>query len=183
LLLMQSNGGVAGSAVIRRAPAVTALSGPAAGVIGARDAAAAAGFGHLITVDFGGTSPDICLMRGGRIELTQRGRSGEWPLPLPMVDMVTIGAGGGSIARLSSGALTVGPASAGAMPGPACYGMGGGEPTVTEAHLVLGHLPASLLDGRMALDPALAEQAIRARVAEPLGLSLHEPARGILAIA
>ena len=183
LLLMQSNGGVAGAATIGRAPALTVLSGPAAGVVGARDVAAAAGIGDIVTVDIGGTSADICLLRSGQIALTQRGRIGGWPLPLPMVDMVTIGAGGGSIAQISSGALTVGPASAGAVPGPACYGMGGEEPTVTDAHLVLGHLPASLLDGRMTLDPALAEQAIRTRVAEPLGLSLHEAARGILAIA
>ncbi len=152
LLLMQSNGGVAGAATIGRAPALTVLSGPAAGVVGARDVAAAAGVGDIITVDIGGTSADICLLRGGQIALTQRGHIGEWPLPLPMVDMVTIGAGGGSIARLSNGALTVGPASAGAVPGPACYGMGGEQPTVTDAHLVLGHLPASLLGGRMALD-------------------------------
>ncbi len=141
------------------------------------------GIGDIVTVDIGGTSADICLLRGGQIRLTQHGRIGEWPLPLPMVDMVTIGAGGGSIARLSDGALTVGPASAGAMPGPACYGAGGEQPTVTDAHLVLGHLPASLLGGRMALDASLAAQAIQAHVAEPLGLSLHEAARGILAIA
>jgi N-methylhydantoinase A len=183
LLLMQSNGGVAGAATIGRAPALTVLSGPAAGVVGARDVAGAAGIGDIVTVDIGGTSADICLLRGGRINLTQRGRVGDWPLPLPMVDMVTIGAGGGSIARLSDGALTVGPASAGAVPGPACYGAGGEEPTVTDAHLVLGHLPASLLGGRMALDPSLAARAIEARVAQPLGLTLHEAARGILAIA
>jgi N-methylhydantoinase A len=115
--------------------------------------------------------------------LTQKGHIGDWPLPLPMVDMVTIGAGGGSIARLSDGALIVGPASAGAAPGPACYGTGGEQPTVTDAHLVLGHLPADLLGGRMHLDQALAERAIRAHIAEPLGLSLHDAARGILAIA
>jgi N-methylhydantoinase A len=183
LLLMQSNGGVAGAATIGRAPALTVLSGPAAGVVGARDVAAACGIGDIVTVDIGGTSADICLLRGGQIRLTQRGRIGEWPLPLPMVDMVTIGAGGGSIARLSDGALTVGPASAGAMPGPACYGMGGEAPTVTDAHLVLGHLPASLLGGRMVLDPALAERAIRTGVADPLGLSPRQAARGILAIA
>jgi N-methylhydantoinase A len=183
LLLMQSNGGVAGAATIERAPVLTVLSGPAAGVVGARDLAEAVGIGDIVTVDIGGTSADICLLRGGRIELTQRGRIGEWPLPLPMVDMVTIGAGGGSIARLSDGALTVGPASAGAVPGPACYGTCGEQPTVTDAHLVLGHLPASLLGGRMALNPALAAGAISARIAEPLGLSLHEAARGILAIA
>ncbi len=183
LLLMQSNGGVAGAAAIRRAPAVTALSGPAAGVVGARDVAAACGIADLITVDVGGTSADICLIKNGRIGLTQNGRVGEWPLPLPMVDMVTVGAGGGSIARVASGALTVGPASAGAVPGPACYGAGGTAAAVTDAHVVLGHLPPSLLAGRMQLDPALAGQAIRQTVADPLGLGLQEAARGMLAIA
>jgi N-methylhydantoinase A len=183
LLLMQSNGGVAGAAAIGRAPALTALSGPAAGVVGARDAAAACGIGDIVTVDIGGTSADICLLHGGKIALTQKGRVGEWPLPLPMVDMVTIGAGGGSIARLSDGALTVGPASAGATPGPACYGMGGEEATVTDAHVVLGHLPDGLLGGGIALDRGLAEQAVLDHVARPLGLSLQEAARGILAIA
>jgi N-methylhydantoinase A len=183
LLLMQSNGGVAGSAAIRRAPAVTALSGPAAGVIGARDAAAAAGFGNLITVDIGGTSADICLMRDGRIDLTHRGKVGDWPLPLPMVDMVTIGAGGGSLAQIERGALIVGPASAGARPGPACYGLGGERPTVTDAHVVLGHLPSNLLGGGMTLDAAKARRAIQQHVADPLNLTLHQAARGILAIA
>ncbi|WP_206935100.1 hydantoinase/oxoprolinase family protein [Roseococcus thiosulfatophilus] len=182
LLLMKSNGGVAGAAAIRRSPAQTALSGPAAGVVGARAMAAAEGVTDLITVDIGGTSADICLIEGGRIGLTQSGRIGPWPLPLPMLDMVTIGAGGGSLARAGAGGLTVGPASAGAEPGPACYGRGGTEPTVTDAHLYLGHLPPRLLDGRMALDPALAETAL-ARVAGPLGLSLEATARGILAIA
>ncbi len=122
LLLMQSNGGVAGPPRSGARRRVTALSGPAAGVVGARDVAAACGIGDLITVDIGGTSADICLIKDGRIGLTQHGRVGEWPLPLPMVDMVTIGAGGGSIARVAEGALTVGPGSAGAEPGPACYG-------------------------------------------------------------
>lgn len=183
LLLMQSNGGVAGVATIRRAPALTALSGPAAGVVGARAVAAAAGIADLITVDIGGTSADISLIKGGRIGLTQAGRVGEWPLPLPMVDMVTVGAGGGSIARITDGTLSVGPASAGADPGPACYGHGGMAATVTDAHVVLGHLPPSLLGGRMRLDPAQAEAAIRREVAEPLGLDLYAAARGILAIA
>ena len=182
LLLMQSNGGVAGAETIRRAPALTALSGPAAGVVGARQVAAAAGLDDIVTLDIGGTSADICLIASGRIGLTERGHVGEWPLPLPMLDMTTIGAGGGSIARVRDGALLVGPASAGAVPGPACYGAGGTEPTVTDAHVVLGHLPANLLGGRMRLDPALAEAAVR-RVAEPLGLTLLEAARGILAVA
>lgn len=183
LLLMKSNGGVAGAASIRRAPAVTALSGPAAGVVGARAMAEAAGVPNILTVDIGGTSADICLMRGGALHLTQRGSVGDWPLPLPMMDMVTIGAGGGSLARVTrEGALAVGPESAGANPGPACYGRGGTRATVTDAHVVLGHLPASLLGGRMALDVAAAAQAVQREVATPLGLGLYEAARGILAV-
>jgi N-methylhydantoinase A len=182
LLLMQSNGGVASGATIRRAPALTALSGPAAGVVGARDVAAACGIGDIITVDIGGTSADICLIKNGNISLTQQGHVGAWPLPLPMVDMVTIGAGGGSIAQVAAGTLGVGPQSAGADPGPAAYGRGGEEATVTDAHVVLGHLPAQLLGGRMALDVDAARQAIDRRVAAPLGLSLQAAARGILAV-
>ena len=183
LMLMQSNGGVAGVAAIQQAPALTTLSGPAAGVVGARAEAAACGIADIITVDIGGTSADISLIKSGRIGLTQNGRVGDWPLPLPMVDMVTVGAGGGSIARVADGALTVGPASAGADPGPACYGAGGTAATVTDAHVVLGHLPPALLNGRMRLDPAAAEAAVQQEVAGPLGLGLHAAARGILAIA
>ena len=183
LLLMKSNGGVAGAAAIRRAPAQTALSGPAAGVVGARAVCAAAGVTDLITVDIGGTSADICLIARGEIGLTQHGRVGPWPLPLPMVDMVTIGAGGGSIARVGAdGTLTVGPQSAGALPGPACYGRGGTEATVTDAHLVLGHLPDRLLGGRMALDAEKARAAVQ-HTADALGLPIEQAARGILAIA
>jgi N-methylhydantoinase A len=182
LLLMQSNGGVAGARTIRRAPALTALSGPAAGVVGARDVAAACGISDLITVDIGGTSADICLIKDGQVGLTQRGQVGEWPLPLPMVDMVTIGAGGGSIARVVDGALNVGPMSAGARPGPACYGHGGVEPTVTDAHVALGTLPDRLLGGAMTLDVQKARHAVLDRVARPLGLTLEDAARGILAI-
>jgi N-methylhydantoinase A len=182
LLLMQSNGGVAGAAAIRRAPITTALSGPAAGVVGARAEATASGIEDIITVDIGGTSADIALVKGGRIGLTQRGDVGGWPLPLPMLDMVTIGAGGGSLARVTSGALLVGPESAGADPGPACYARGGERPTATDAHLVLGHLPPQLLGGRMVLETSRAEEAVRRHVAEPLGLSQQQAARGILAI-
>jgi len=182
LLFMQSNGGVAGGATIRRAPALTALSGPAAGVVGARDVAAACGIKDIITVDIGGTSADICLVKNGEITLTQRGHVGDWPLPLPMVDMVTIGAGGGSIARVADATLTVGPQSAGADPGPAAYGRGGQQATVTDAHVVLGHLPAALLGGRMTLDAMAARRAIERQVAQPLGLSPEAAARGVLAI-
>ena len=183
LLLMQSNGGVAGAGKIRSAPALTALSGPAAGVVGARSAAAACGINDILTVDIGGTSADICLIARGEIGLTQQGQVGEWPLPLPMVDMVTIGAGGGSIARVVDGVLTVGPESAGASPGPAAYGRGGAEATVTDAHVVLGHLPARLLGGEMALDVVAARRALEEGVAKPLGIAVEDAARGILAIA
>ena len=183
LLLMQSNGGVAGAEKIRQAPALTALSGPAAGVVGALAEAQACGIEDIVTVDIGGTSADICLIAGGVIGLTQNGQVGDWPLPLPMVDMITIGAGGGSVAAVEDGTLSVGPRSAGAVPGPAAYNQGGTEPTVTDAHVVLGHLPARLLGGRMELDVEAATQAVQRGVADPLGLSLHEAARGILAIA
>jgi N-methylhydantoinase A len=182
LLLMQSNGGVAGSSTICRAPALTALSGPAAGVVGARDVASACGIKDIITVDIGGTSADICLIKDGRINLTQQGHVGEWPLPLPMVDMVTIGAGGGSIARVENGMLVVGPQSAGAMPGPAAYGRGGNVATVTDAHVVLGNLPDKLLGGRMALDAAAARAVIQDKIAGPMQLGLEDAARGILSI-
>ncbi|WPZ15970.1 hydantoinase/oxoprolinase family protein [Nitratireductor rhodophyticola] len=182
LLLMKSNGGVAGAAAIREAPALTALSGPAAGVVGARAIAAACGIRDLITVDIGGTSADICLIKDGRIDLTQHGKVGDWPLPLPMVDMVTIGAGGGSIAAVEDATLTVGPRSAGARPGPAAYGHGGQDATVTDAHVVLGHLPEKLLGGRMGLDVEAARDVVRKGVAEPLGLSLEAAARGVLQI-
>jgi N-methylhydantoinase A len=182
LLLMQSNGGVAGGATICRAPALTALSGPAAGVVGARDVASACGINDIITVDIGGTSADICLIKDGRINLTQRGHVGEWPLPLPMVDMVTIGAGGGSIARVENGMLMVGPQSAGAMPGPAAYGTGSKIATVTDAHVVLGNLPHRLLGGRMQLDAAAARSVIRNEIADPLEMSLEDAALGILSI-
>ncbi|MGV8856818.1 MAG: hydantoinase/oxoprolinase family protein, partial [Devosia sp.] len=181
LMLMQSNGGVAGASKIRLAPALTALSGPAAGVVGARAAAEACGISDIITVDIGGTSADICLIKDGKIGLTQHGSVGDWPLALPMVDMITIGAGGGSLARIKDGGLTVGPESAGARPGPACYAHGGTEPTVTDAHVALGQLPARLLGGSMVLDIEAAKAAVM-RVATPLGLDLETAARGILAI-
>ena len=152
-------------------------------MVGALAEAQACDIDDIVTVDIGGTSADISLIAGGIIGLTQNGQVGEWPLPLPMVDMITIGAGGGSIAAVKDGTLSVGPRSAGAAPGPAAYNQGGTEPTVTDAHVVLGHLPARLLGGRMALDVNAATQAVQRGVADPLGLSLEDAARGILAIA
>jgi N-methylhydantoinase A len=144
--------------------------------------AAACGIKDIITVDIGGTSADICLIKDGRIALTQQGHVGEWPLSLPMVDMVTIGAGGGSIAKVDAGTLTVGPQSAGADPGPAAYGRGGERATVTDAHVVLGHLPAKLLGGRMALDVDAAAAVIDREVAAPSKMDRAAAARGVLSI-
>lgn len=182
LLLMQSNGGVAGTQAIRTAPALTALSGPAAGVVGAVNVAQSCDIRDIITVDIGGTSADICLIRDGQVALTQQGKVGEWPLSLPMVDMITIGAGGGSIAAVANDTLAVGPHSAGAHPGPAAYGKGGHEATATDAHVVLGNLPHALLGGSMALDVASARKVVHENVARPLGLTAEEAAQGILAI-
>jgi N-methylhydantoinase A len=183
LSIMKSNGGVVGADVVRTQAIHTALSGPAAGVIGARRVGEAGGFDDLISVDVGGTSADVCLIRGGEAAITVEGRVGAWPLHLPMIDIHTIGAGGGSLARVSpDGTLTVGPESAGAVPGPVCYGAGGEEPTVTDAHLVLGRIPAALLGGEITLDVDRARTAIQERVARPLGLSLEAAAQGILDI-
>lgn len=179
--IMKSNGGVISAEVVRRQPIYTALSGPAAGVIGARLVGRLAGFDDVISVDVGGTSADICVIRGGEAEVTNEGRVGAWPLHVPMIDIHTIGAGGGSIAAATAdGSLAVGPASAGAVPGPACYGAGGEAPTVTDANLVLGRIPPYLLGGEMPLDVERARRAIMERVAGPLGLTLEAAANGIL---
>lgn len=184
LLLMKSNGGVSSAQAISREPVQTALSGPAAGVVGMQLFARLAGYADVIGVDIGGTSADISLIKDGKPGMTVQGRIGDWPLTIPMVDINTIGAGGGSIARIgTSGGLAVGPDSAGAQPGPVCYRRGGTEPTVTDAHAVLGHLPTTLLKGEMELDVAGAREAIRERIAKPLGLSVEDAARGILALA
>lgn len=184
LLIMKSNGGVVSAPEVRTAPAYTALSGPAAGVVGAGFIGESAGYKNVIGIDIGGTSADISLIKGGQFQLSESGQIGEWPLALPMIDINTVGTGGGSIARVAeTGALTVGPQSAGAAPGPACYGNGGENATVTDAHLVLGRLPASLLGGSMGLDVTAARKAVELNVARPLGLSIEDAAKGILAIS
>lgn len=184
LMLMKSSGGVASSRSICARPVETALSGPAAGVVGVGFIGSGVGVPNLISVDIGGTSADISVIVGGSAMLGATGRVGEWPISLPMVEVTTIGAGGGSIATVSAaGAMSVGPHSAGAMPGPVCYGRGGTLPTVTDAHLVLGHLPPHLLNGAFALDKEAARAAIQRHVAEPLGLSVEAAAEGILQIA
>src|SRR5262245_4518370 len=183
LLIMKSDGGVTSAATCVRQPVQTVLSGPAAGVIGATSVARAAGFADVVSIDVGGTSADICLVRGSRPEVTKDGMIGPFPLKLPMLDIHTIGAGGGSIASVSSGGrLSVGPRSAGAEPGPVAYGRGGTEPTVTDAHLVLGRIPPALLGGELPLDAASARAAIADRIGRPLDLPVEEAAAGIVEI-
>ena len=183
LLIMRSDGGVTSAATCVRQPVQTVLSGPAAGVVGAVSVASPAGLRDIISIDVGGTSADICLVRDGRPEITKDGTIGPFPLKLPIVDIHTIGAGGGSIATVSAaGRLTVGPRSAGADPGPVCYRRGGTEPTVTDAHLVLGRVPPALLGGELPLDVDAARAAIESRVARPLALDVPEAAAGIVEI-
>jgi N-methylhydantoinase A len=186
LLVMRSNGGVASVAEAARRPVTLMLSGPAAGVLGARWAAGLAGREQLITFDMGGTSADIGIVTAaGVAQASARDTSiAGFPLLVPMFDIQTIGAGGGSIAGLdAAGGFRVGPRSAGAAPGPACYGFGGEEATVTDAHLVLGRLdPGRFLGGDMALDTAAAEAAVD-RLAERLGLDRLATAEGILRLA
>jgi N-methylhydantoinase A len=182
LLIMKSDGGVTSVATCVRQPVQTVLSGPAAGVIGAVSMARAAGFADIISIDVGGTSADICLVRDGRPEITKDGSVGPFPLKLPIIDINTIGAGGGSIAVASGGRLTVGPRSAGAEPGPVCYDRGGTEPTLTDAHLVLGRIPEALLGGELSLDVRAARAAIETRIARPLKLGVEAAAAGIVEI-
>ena len=183
LLLMKSNGGMLSPRLVEQQAINLGLSGPAAGVIGAGYIGQLTGHANAITIDMGGTSADVCLIREGRPHLTSEGEIGPFPLHTPIVDIHTIGAGGGSIARITDqGSLTVGPQSAGAAPGPACYGKGGELPTVTDANLVLGRIPPHLLGGEIALDTDLAHKAIHDHIAHPLGLELHQAAEGILKI-
>src|SRR6266571_5217404 len=173
LLIMKSNGGMASAAAAATQPVLTVLSGPAAAVVGAIAVARQAGFTRCISIDVGGTSADVCLAEEEKPTLTTEGEVADLPLPFPMIDVHSIGAGGGSIARLtSSGGLQVGPESAGADPGPVCYDNGGREPTITDAHLVLGRLGAGLLGGELRLHRDKAYAAIAERIAGPLHLSV-----------
>ena len=181
LQIMQSRGGVSAASIARQRPVRLFLSGPAAGVIGARDVGRAAGINDLITIDIGGTSCDISLIKAGSPMLRSEGAIDGFPVRVPMVDVNAIGAGGGSIAWLDgSGGLRVGPQSAGADPGPACYGQGGEEATVTDASLVLGYInPCYFAGGTVQLRPALAREVIAERVAGPLALTIEQAALGI----
>jgi N-methylhydantoinase A len=182
-LTMQSNGGVMSPEVVRDFAANTLLSGPASGPVAGVFFARRHGLGNLITMDMGGTSLDVCLIRDARAAVTSRAEVAEYALALPSLDINAIGAGGGSIASVTDGLLTVGPDSAGAEPGPAAYAQGGERATVTDANLVLGLLdPANFLGGRKTLDAAAAERAIIRDIAEPLGLTAQQAALGVVRV-
>jgi N-methylhydantoinase A/oxoprolinase/acetone carboxylase beta subunit len=182
--IMQSSGGLAGVDIAADHAALTVLSGPAGGAAAAALLAERCGEPDLLCFDMGGTSCDVCVVEGGRVRETTAREVGGRPLALPMVDIHTVGAGGGSIGwRDPGGALRVGPRSAGAEPGPACYGRGGTEPTVTDANLVLGHLSADVpLAGDVELDAEAAHAAVE-RLAGELGLDVRECAEGIVRVA
>jgi N-methylhydantoinase A/oxoprolinase/acetone carboxylase beta subunit len=181
LQIMQSRGGIASSRVARRRPVRLFLSGPAAGVIGGRTVGQSIGLDDLITVDIGGTSSDIALISRGKAMIAAEGVIDSFPVRVPMVDVNAIGAGGGSIAWIdAAGSLKVGPHSAGSEPGPACYGRGGEQPTVTDASVVLGYLdPDYFAGGMLKLQPELAYAAIEKHIAVPLGMSVEAAALGI----
>ncbi|MET8054185.1 hydantoinase/oxoprolinase family protein [Streptosporangium sp. NPDC005286] len=181
--VMKSNGGVLSAAEVVHQPITTVLSGPAAGALGAALIAATAGHPSVITLDGGGTSTDVAVVVDGEPSLTTEGSIGRYPCKIPMIDIVTVGAGGGSIAWISpEGTLKVGPKSAGADPGPLCYGRGGTEVTVTDAHVFLGRVPAHLLGGEIPLDADAARQGIEA-LAGKIGLTPERTAAGILEIS
>lgn len=181
--ITQSNGGLISLDVASETPVRTVLSGPAAGVTGAVQVATQASFEDVVTFDMGGTSTDVALIRGGRPSVGMEMEVGGIPVRAPMIDIHTVGAGGGSIAWIDSGGhLKVGPRSAGAVPGPAAYGQGGTEATVTDANVALGILSREwLLGGRMAVDAAAADRAV-ARLASQMGLEPTAVAQGILSI-
>ena len=186
LRIMQSNGGVSTIEACAKRPIRILMSGPAGGVIGGASEGEMAGVPNVITVDIGGTSADISTIPGGTVKIMNPRDTyvGGHPVLTPMIDLVTIGAGGGSVAYIDeAGGFNVGPRSAGSEPGPACYGRGGEEPTVTDAQVVLGRLDPDLaLGGDLKLDADLARKAVEEKVAKPLGLSVTDAALGILKI-
>ncbi len=184
-LVMQSSGGVASADQVMRKPITTALSGPAAGALGSAVIAEIAGFPDVVTLDAGGTSTDLCLIERAKPHVTNGGAVGSFPVRIPMIDIETIGTGGGSIAWITrEGHLKVGPRSAGAEPGPMCYPNGGPEPTITDANLVMGRIPPALIGGAIALDVARARAGLAALAARlPGRMSADELAHGIIEIA
>jgi N-methylhydantoinase A len=184
-LVMQSSGGVASADQVLSKPITTALSGPAAGALASAVVAEVAGFPDVVALDAGGTSTDLCLIEGGKPHVTNGGAVGAYPVRIPMIDIKTIGTGGGSVAWISrEGHLKVGPRSAGAEPGPMCYPNGGDEPTITDANLVLGRIPPALIGGGVALDAARSREGL-ARLAKrlPRAMSVEQLAHGIIEIA
>lgn len=182
LLVMRSNGGVATEIQARAQAVQTLLSGPAGGVLGAAYLAEVTATGHLITADMGGTSFDVAVIEGGRPRVRSEGTIEGYPIKFPHLDIHSIGAGGGSIAWIDrAGGLRVGPQSAGALPGPICYGRGGREPTVTDAHAALGRL-GTLLGGTMSLDVEAARGGLATHLGTPLGLSIEQAADGVLRV-
>jgi N-methylhydantoinase A len=181
--LFHSAGGMASTSMVRERPLVLALSGPAAGVSAARHVARDLALDNVLTLDMGGTTTDVCLIRQGKPETRREASLADRPIRQPMVAVQSIGAGGGSIAYVEAGMLRVGPQSAGASPGPVSYGLGGTAPTVTDANLVLGYISATkpLADG-VCMDRTLAEAAI-AQLAKTLGLQMIETALGIVRVA
>ena len=184
LFLVQSNGGVCSLGVAAEQPARLLLSGPSGGALAAERLAHETGLPNLVAVDMGGTSFDVSVVQDGRVTLITQGEIDRLPVRLPMVEIRTIGAGGGSIASVdASGRLDVGPRSAGAVPGPVCYGRGGVEPTVTDANLALGRLDAgSFLGGAISLDRDGACAALKRNIGDPLGLDGDAAAEGVLMV-
>jgi N-methylhydantoinase A len=181
--VMKSNGGVLSADEVVHQPITTVLSGPAAGALGAALVAQVAGFDRVLTCDGGGTSTDVSVVVDGQPTLTTEGSVGVYPSKIPMIDVVTVGAGGGSIAWLSpEGSLKVGPRSAGADPGPLCYAKSGTDVTITDAHLVLGRIPPHLLGGEIPLDVPAARKGLEA-LAGRLAMSVEECAAGVLEIS
>ncbi|MBI4468685.1 MAG: hydantoinase/oxoprolinase family protein [Acidobacteria bacterium] len=180
--IVRSDGGVMSLQAASDKPVNTLLSGPSGGVVAASYIGQLAGFGNVLSFDMGGTSTDVAISFDGKPNIVRETRVGYYPVKTPSVDVRSVGAGGGSIAHVPmTGALRVGPQSAGAEPGPACYGIGGAEPTVTDANLVLGHLPPRLLGGEMRLDPEAAKRAVQ-KIADALNLDLYQAAQGIIDI-
>ncbi len=184
LYIMQSNGGVSTFAGSARKPVATVLSGPAGGVIASMGTCERVGINNIITFDMGGTSCDVALIHQGNPVITTQGKINLRPIALPMLDIHTVSAGGGTIARLDAvGGLQVGPDSAGADPGPVCYDRGGENITITDANMVIGVLdPDRFLGGRMKLNKAKAQRLLEERIAKPLTMDLMEAAHGVLDI-
>jgi N-methylhydantoinase A len=183
LYMMQASGGLSSAVRAAMRPLTTVLAGPGAAVVGMSWLGQESGYGDLITLDIGGTSTDVAVVQGGMVGLTTAGKVAGFPLKLPLVDVLSIGAGGGSVASVApDGRWHVGPGSAGAAPGPVCYGRGGTAVTLTDAELVLGRLPEALLGGTLPLDIDAATRALTA-FGQPRGLDALATARGILEIA